>query len=406
MAPPQRPDSLTPPAARKFLDLLIDKEVLGEAAVKESWTWTARESAEVLGLEDRLTMGAVLDSALRATQARFEARGDTIRDVELLGTMTRDSTVARMAPAFDTTLTRRLAKAWAAIPKPSPDSSLMSQLRAMGTMPVVAPGDLERVVAHSSDGDIRVRELLDSWKGLNPTQRPRVSTPSQIEDLVRNALFERLLRRDAERRQLAKRPDIAAAIEKQKEYVAVSHLVGREVYEKLNADSLTLRRYYDAHPGAYDLPMRVRIVRLDLPDRATATRMALQLSSRAEAESLVARGHRRRVQYLSEIARESDSLLFDRAMAAQPGAVLGPDSTADGWTVIRVMELVAPRSRSFQEAQQLVAHAWYGEEGERRMVELIARLRKQTPVRVNDRALTRLVAEGPRSAPAAPSGKP
>jgi ribosomal 50S subunit-associated protein YjgA (DUF615 family) len=372
---------------------------LGEAAMKISWTWSARESAEVAGLQDRLTMGAVLDSALRASQAHFAARGDTIRDLELLGTMTRDSTVANLAPVFDTTLTRRLAKAWAAIPRPSPDSSLMSQLRAMGTMPVVAPGDLERVVAHSRDGDIVVRELLASWKGLSPTQRPRISTPAQIEDLARNALFERLLRREATRRDLAKRPDIVAAVARQKEFIAVEHLVGRDVYATLTADSVTLRRYFDQHPGMFDLPMRVRVLRLDLPDRPAASRMALQLRDEAQAESLIARGRRRNVQYVAEIARESDSLLFDRALAAAPGAVLGPDSTDVGWTVLRVMEVVAPRSRTFAEAQPLVQHAWYGEEGERRMVALIAKLRRQTTVRVNDAAIARLVAEGPRLTP-------
>jgi hypothetical protein len=60
------------------------------------------------------------------------------------------------------------------------------------------------------------------------------------------------------------------------------------------------------------------------------------------------------------------------------------------------MDVVAPRSRTFAEARALVEHAWYGEEGERRMVELIAKLRRQTTVRVNDAAIARLVAEGPR----------
>ncbi len=394
ITPPQRPDSLTPESARKFLDLLIDKEVLGEAALRESWVWTARESAEVLGLQDRLTLGAVLDSALRATQVRLAARGDTIRDLELLGTVTRDSTVARLAPAFDTTLTRRLAAAWAAIPKPSPDSSLMSQLRAMGTMPVVAAGDQRRVLAHSTDGDILVRELLASWMALSPTVRPRVSTPAQIEDLARNALFERLLRRDAERRELKHRPDIATAVQRQREYIAVSHLVARDVYATLVPDSASLLRYHSTHPGDFDLPMRIRLLRLDLPDRSAASRMALELRDRAHADSLIARGRRKHVQYLSEITRESDSLLFDRALAAVPGSVLGPDSTSEGWTVIRVMEVVAPRSRTFAESRPLVEHAWYGEEGERRMVELIAKLRRHTSVEINDRALARLLAEG------------
>jgi hypothetical protein len=88
-------------------------------------------------------------------------------------------------------------------------------------------------------------------------------------------------------------------------------------------------------------------------------------------------------------------VLFDRALAAVPGSVLGPDSTAEGWTVIRVLGVVAPRSRSFAEARPLVDHAWYGEEGERRMVELVAKLRRQTQVSVNEHALDRLEAEGP-----------
>ncbi|MGH7741277.1 MAG: peptidyl-prolyl cis-trans isomerase, partial [Candidatus Eiseniibacteriota bacterium] len=344
----------------------------------------------------------VLDSALRATHARFAARGDTLRDLERLGTLTRDSTVAHLAPVFDTTLTRRLADAWAAIPKPSSDSSLMSQLRTLGTMPAVAAGDLNRVLAYSSDGDIRVHELLDSWRGLSPTQRPRVSTPAQIQDLACNALFERLLRRDARARDLAHRPDIVAAVASKREYIAVSHLVEREVYSTLNADSLTLLRYYRAHAGEFDLPLRVRILRLDLPDRAAASRMAIELRDPAQADSLIARGRRRHVEYVSEIARESDSLRFDRALAAAPGSVLGPDSTRDGWTVLRVLEVVAPHSRTFAEARPLVEHQWYGDEGERRMVALIDRLRRQTTIRTNPAALTRLLREGvPSSAPVA-----
>jgi hypothetical protein len=64
------------------------------------------------------------------------------------------------------------------------------------------------------------------------------------------------------------------------------------------------------------------------------------------------------------------------------------------------MDVVAPRSRTFAEARPLVEHAWYGEEGERRMVELIAKLRRQTTVRVNDVAIARLVAEGAGPTPA------
>src|SRR5262252_1496218 len=44
VAPPARPDTLTPQVARQFLDLLIDKELLAARASEETWEWTAVES--------------------------------------------------------------------------------------------------------------------------------------------------------------------------------------------------------------------------------------------------------------------------------------------------------------------------------------------------------------------------
>jgi hypothetical protein len=406
VAPPERPDSLTPESARKFLDLLIGKEVLGEAALSAPGAWSARDSAEYLELADRLVMTAVLDSALRAVWTVHAARGDTLRDMQTLGAATRDDTFKRLQVVFDTTLTRHLAAAWNAIPVPPRDSSLMVQLRVLGIMPAVAPADSGRILAKTADGDIRVSELVSSWSRLSPVQRPRVSKPSQIEDLTRNALFERLLRRDAARRGVEKHADIVAQLANKREFIDVTHLVSREVYEKLVADSLTLQHYYDRHIQDFRLPTRVRALRLDLPHRAEATKMALQIRDPVEAESLIARGRRRGVVYVSDLTSVVDSTLFDRALAAGTGTVLGPDSTAAGWTVMRIMAVLPAGPRPFHEAQALVHHAWYGEEGERRLVESIARLRRGTRVSVNQHALDRLVAEGVNaSTPAAPRPK-
>jgi hypothetical protein len=385
----------------------MDKEVLGEVALRHQAAWTAAESSGYAGLADRLVMSAMLDSALTATFERRAAHGDTLRDVERLGTVTRDSAVAAMKVSFDTTLTRRLAGYWSEIPRPSPDSSLLAQIRVLGIMPRVPPADTGRVLARSTDGGFRVSELLASWARLDPTQRPRVSRPSQIEDLVRNALFERLLRREAARRGLVRRPDIEAALARQREFIAVTHLVQREVYDHLVPDSVTLRRYFEAHAREFVLPLRVRVIRLDLPTRSAATQMALELRDAARAESLMSRGRRRGAEYEVELAAETDSAHFARALAAGPGAVLGPDSSAAGWTVLRVLEVIPSRPRTFAESGPLVAHAWYGEEGERRMEETLARLRREVPSQVNDAGVRRLLAEGVGPPPsAAPSGGP
>ena len=404
VAPPQRPDSLTPASAREFLDLLIGKEVLAEVALRTPWKWTPAESADVRGLADRLTMKAMLDSALLSTYNAHVARGDTVRDLGRLGTLARDETLARFAVQFDTTLTRRLAGVWAAIPKPSRDSSLMAQLRVLGAMPNVAPADAGRVLARSNDGDFRVSDLVESWRRLDPLQRPRVSTRSQIEDVAGNALFERRLRRDAVERRVLEWPSIAAALDEQREYVAVTHLVAREVYDSLKVDTLALHRYYQAHRAEFDLPLRVRVLELDLETRVAASRMAVELRDAAQAESLMSRAHRRGTDYTLELTAERDSARFQRALAAGTGTVLGPDSSSAGWTVTRVLELEPARSRSFHEAAPLVYHAWYAAESERRMVATLARLRRTVPVTVNEPAIDRLAREGAGPAEPRPGG--
>jgi hypothetical protein len=54
------------------------------------------------------------------------------------------------------------------------------------------------------------------------------------------------------------------------------------------------------------------------------------------------------------------------------------------------MEIREPRQRRYDEVRTLVHHDWYDSEGERRMRELIAALRKRTRVIVNEWAVRRL----------------
>jgi hypothetical protein len=397
LKPPARPDSLTPQGAREFLKLLVGKEALAEAALREPWVWTADESAGVRGLRDRLVMGAVLDSALEATRLSLRAAGDTISDPQVLGVVARDSLVAGLDVRWDEPLLQRLARAWAAIPRPPADSSITAKLRMLGAMPNVDAADVPRAVAEGRTGPYTVAELLDAWRHLNPLYRPRVDASDQVRDLVRNGLYERELRRDAARRRIEEWPAIAGALAREREFIAINHLVAREVYSHLDPDSTALARTAARHAGEWALPMRVRLTRLVLPDRAGATQLALRLRDPAEAESLVERGHRSRVEYRVAVSEHSDSLLFHRALRSGAGTVLGPDSLAEGWAVARVDEIQPSRPRTFSEARPFAYRTWYDETGERMMSEFLDRLRAASRVTINTRALDRM-AKGTRMA--------
>jgi parvulin-like peptidyl-prolyl cis-trans isomerase-like protein len=360
----------------------------------------------VANLRDRTIMRTALDSALATAARARAAAGAPPLGTEALGVAARESTVAALKPVYDETLVSKLAQAWGALPKPSSDSTMWSRLRVMGQMPVIDPADSARVVAWSGAGACRVGDLTDAWKKLNPLFRPRVETPEQVHDLVKNVLFERTLRREAARQQLERHPSVVRAVQRQREFLASQYFVTREVYAKLPTDDATLRRYYDRDPNAWSIPTRLQIVQLILPGRSEAAKMAVRLRDAAEAESLVARGGRQGVNYMAEITARNDSALFAAGMKSGTGTVLGPDSVSGGWQVSRVQTVIPARGQRFEDVKELLNRAWAEEEGERRMQELLVSLRRRGKVVVNQAALAKVVREGVPTPPPRPRAAP
>lgn len=391
LRPPSRPDRLTPETSREFLDLLIGREALGARALRDRFTMTREESLKLAGLRDRLTLQAALDSALHEVQERMLASGDTVTDAGALGVAARETLVVRLDPRWNEPALGRLAAVFEALPRPSRDSSLMVQIRTLGVLPVVDSSERATPLAVPADDEpFTVADLLEAWARLNPLERPRIGSADQVRDLVKNGLFERRMRADARRRRLDRRPDIARALEREHEFYAVERYVGREVYARIDTTGAAVRRFFDAHAEEFAIPTRAVVTRLTLPDRGAAAAMAVRLARGAEAESLVAAAARRGVSYRAEVTAASDARLFASAMAAGPDAVVGPDSVEGGWRVARVHEFRPARPRSFEEARVLAAQRWYGEEGERLMVALLDRLRRETHVIVNPRAVRAL----------------
>jgi hypothetical protein len=213
-----------------------------------------------------------------------------------------------------------------------------------------------------------------------------------MRDVIKNALYERMLRDIATRQRHVARPEIASQLARLHELNDVTHLVEKEVYQKIALDSLTLLARYRQNLPYWRLPERLLVARFVLPDRRAASQMAMRLRDAGEAESLVVMAKRQGFDYSGEISAETDSTLFRLGRTAGAGAVIGPDSVARGWQVARVMEVRPARDRAFDEVRALVQHEWFGLEGERRIRALIADLRKQTRIQINHRALKALTA--------------
>src|SRR5204863_4012702 len=132
---------------------------------------------------------------------------------------------------------------------------------------------------------------------------------------------------------------------------------------------------YNQNPGAYKVPTRVSALKLVVATRAEAGRMAVLLRDSSAAESLATQAGREKLGVMTDLTAETDSALFERAMSAGPGTVVGPEQETAGWAVARVLAIIPARIRAFPEARGLVEHGWVEVEGERRVKALIEKLR-------------------------------
>ena len=367
------PDSITPAACRRFLDLLAGQVALTEAARRAALPWTPEDSSAHVQLRDRLVMRAALDSVLEDTR---RAAAAPAVDPESLGVLARERVVAGLAVRFEDDALSRLAEEFRALPPPVPDSGLLGQIRALEQAPRLGAGDSARVLARSNEGDVLASEVVHAWAQLPITYRPRVETAEQVRDLAENLLFERVLRSTAARARLAERPEIRRALADHARSSALSRYLDREVLSAIAPDSAAMRAYYAQHRDDWSVPLRVRGIRLFLSDHPTAARLAMRWQDAAAAETLAALTLRSGVDYGFEVSAASDSSLYRLAMAAGPGAVVGPVSQGDSWWVARIREVVPGRIRRFDEVRGEVAERWFADEAGRRTRALASWLRR------------------------------
>ena len=251
--------------------------------------------------------------------------------------------------------------------------------------------------------------LLKEVENLPPYVRPILETAAGRMQFLESVITRDLLMREALRRGIDRRPEVADRIAMARKSIVLEALL-RDVAEK--APGLTdaaLRRIYDANPASNQVGERVRVSHMLFREKARA----LEILGRAKAgepfEALmkeVGSGNGEVAADLGEIERGNFVKEFEAAaFAAVPGVPTGPVKTTYGYHVIKVYAKLPAGIRSFEEMKPKLL-AEQREEAQRDAFEgLIGELRKQATVRVLYKAEGPPVPPGtqvPGTAPAAP----
>ncbi len=385
------PDSLTPASRDRFLELVIEQRLLAARAVREPRPWDRSDSLEFLSERDNVLVRAALSDQFTRIEARRRALGQPDLDEEAMGVAARESLMLELEPVFDEELLKLVGSYFAELPEPGPNMSPQQQIELTRKLPNVPATDTLKVLARSRLGKFTVADLLWDWRRLASVYRPRVVDNEGVRSLVQNSLFERLIRRAADDPALAERGEVAAVIADRVEYHAVSQYLRHRVVADIPSDSLALLAYYRAHRSEFDRAPRAVLVVLTLDSLAAADSLAHRFAIRGEAESLAVRAQRGGVNYTHVATAAADSALYAQALRAGAGGVAGPDRVEGGWRVYKVLSLDPRSTQPFADVRPAVERSWVEFESERRIRALLERLKRESRIERNERALRALV---------------
>ncbi len=276
-----------------------------------------------------------------------------------------------------------------------------------------APGSGPRgkVLAVVDGEPITEATLLKEVENLPPYVRPILETAAGRAQFLDSVITRDLLMREALRRGIDRRPEVADRIAMARKSIVLEALL-RDVAEKApGLSDAALRKIYDANPAAHQVGERVKVSHILFRDKARALEFLGRAKAGESFEALMKEVGAGNVKGevaadLGEIERGNFVKEFEAAaFAAAPGEVIGPVKTTYGYHVIKVYEKLPAGTISFEEMKPKLL-AEQREQAQRDAFEgLIAGLRKQATVRILYKPEGPPVSPGaqaPGTAPAAP----
>jgi peptidyl-prolyl cis-trans isomerase C len=251
-----------------------------------------------------------------------------------------------------------------------------------------APGSGQRgKVLAVVDGEPLTEAILQKEvENLPPYVRPILETAAGRAQFLESVITRNLLMREALRRGIDRRPEVADRISMARKSIVLEALL-RDVAEKApGLSDEALRKIYDANPAMHQVGERVRVSHMLFRDKARALEILRRVKAGEPFESLmkeVASTDGEVAADLGEIERGNFVKEFEAAaFATEPGEVTGPFKTTYGYHLIKVYAKLPAGTVSFEEMKPKLL-AEQREQAQRNAFEgLIADLRKQAEVRV------------------------
>ncbi|MGF1464762.1 MAG: peptidyl-prolyl cis-trans isomerase [Sandaracinaceae bacterium] len=261
----------------------------------------------------------------------------------------------------------------------------------------LTPAEAGQVLARVGDREITVGDFAEELASLGAFIRPRYTTPERRRELLEKMIELELLAQEAERRGYFDLPEVQRA----RKQAMVQRLIEerRGAVEEAAIEAEEVEAYYAAHRDDFRSPAQVRASHIVLADGETARRVLDEVRRtsgidgfrRLAREHSIDAGTRASGGDLGFFSRpgeerEGEPSIPDEvreaafAIEAQGGVAEELIRTEAGYHIVMLTARRAARDQDLASVERIIRNRLQRERQDRRMEELLARLRAQDDV--------------------------
>lgn len=261
--------------------------------------------------------------------------------------------------------------------------------------PPLAVADTGRVVATFDPPDGRVLPIwvFDQLLAKPVPTWPTFDTTADVEELIQALVLERLEIREARARGYESLPEIQYQVKLREDDIRRRQFIRNAIRDPLRPTEDEVRAEYDRRLAEFSVPETRRFVAINLSSLEAARRAAAMLAegkSVADIQSSFAPGDSVRAtgEAGTPPMTKGQSPLLDDVLFALPlGGVSSPVAVGTSFTVAKVIEIVPPVVKPFEEVKVAIQVGIVDEREKVRLDEMIAEAEKRWPVTIHSDAL-------------------
>jgi parvulin-like peptidyl-prolyl isomerase len=248
--------------------------------------------------------------------------------------------------------------------------------------------DPSAVIATWKGGQMTVGEVFE--KGVAGL------SPREIEQRLRSTVHSPLCTLAARDRKLAEAPELAKLIDEYRETLMKKALFRDHVFKDVAAGDDDVRAYYDAHKSEFIDAEQRHVAHIMVSTEKDAVAAREQLAGGADFEQIAKKMSRDFMTAsaagdLGWITPDKVPAAFKEVMRLGVGELSKPLKSPNGWHIIKVLEIKAPRQMALSEVQDKVRQRALEEKQRAARAFWRDRLRAAAKIDIDDAAIKAFV---------------